>query len=117
MATLVSNRSVTGNVEIEFLHYYSEEEAAEKWYRRASRINWKDVIVIGMEQNLCNDKIMYDFDDLPFDRKVFFSTKELNLKSVVAIKEFANSRDVGDPYKKGHVFYKYLVENLKRKNI
>lgn len=101
-----------GDVEIEFLHYYSEDEAAEKWYRRASRINWKDMIVIGMEQNLCNDQIMYDFDKLSFERKVFFSTKELNLKSVVAIKEFANSSDVGDPYKKGHVFYKYLVDYL-----
>lgn len=101
-----------GKVEIEFLHYYTEEEAAEKWYRRASRINWNDLIVIGMEQNLCNDQLMYDFDALPFVRKVFFSTKEMNLNSVVAIKEFANNNDVGDPYKKGHVFYKYLVEFL-----
>lgn len=98
-----------GKVEIEFLHYYTEEEAAEKWYRRASRINWDDLLVIGMEQNLCNDEIMYDFDKLPFEKKVFFSTKEMNLNSVVAIKEFANKSDVGDPYKKGHIFYKYLV--------
>lgn len=101
-----------GDVEIEFLHYHSEEEAAEKWYRRASRINWEDLLVIGMEQNLCNDQLIYDFDALPFDRKVFFSTKEMNLKSVVAVKEFANKCDVGDPYKKGHVFYKYLVKFL-----
>lgn len=101
-----------GKVEIEFLHYYTEEEAAEKWYRRASRINWDDLLVIGMEQNLCNDQLMNDFDALPFEKKVFFSTKEMNLNSVVAIKEFANNSDVGDPYKKGHVFYKYLVEFL-----
>ena len=98
-----------GKVEIEFLHYYTEEEAAEKWYRRASRINRDDLLVIGMEQNLCNDQIMCDFDILPFEKKVFFSTKEMNLHSVVAIEEFANKSDVGDPYKKGHIFYKYLV--------
>lgn len=44
--------------------------------------------------------------------KFFFLTKEMNLNSVVAIKEFANKSDVGDPYKKGHIFYKYLVNYL-----
>ena len=28
-----------GKVEIQFLHYHTEEEAAEKWHRRASRVN------------------------------------------------------------------------------
>ena len=98
-----------GKVEIEFLHYYTEEEAAKKWYRRAARVNWNDIVIIGMEQNLCKDQLVRDFDKLPFEKKVFFSTKAFNLQSVVAIKEFANKSDVGDPYKKGHVFYKYLV--------
>ena len=41
-----------GKVEIQFLHYHSESEAVEKWYRRAGRINWNNILVIGMEQNL-----------------------------------------------------------------
>lgn len=57
-------------MEIQFLHYHSETEAAEKWYRRAGRINWNNIMVIGMEQNLCTIKDIYDFDKLPIAKKV-----------------------------------------------
>ena len=30
-----------GKVEIHFLHYHTEEEASEKWYRRAERVNFE----------------------------------------------------------------------------
>lgn len=99
-------------VEIHFLHYHSEEEAAEKWYRRAARVNFDDLVVIGMEQNLCSEKEIEAFDQLPFERKMFFSSKNLNLKSNVFMKEFSHLGEVGDPYKKGHVFYKYLAQKF-----
>jgi uncharacterized protein (DUF1919 family) len=100
------------DVEIEFLHYHSEEEAAEKWYRRASRINWEDLLIIGMEQNLCRIEDIEKFSSLPYRRKLFFTTRKYNYNSVVSIKEFDGHKEVGDPYKKGHIFYKYLVEHL-----
>lgn len=100
------------DIEIEFLHYHSEEEAAEKWYRRASRINWEDLLIIGMEQNLCRIEDIEKFSSLPYRRKLFFTTKKYNYNSVVSIKEFDGHKEVGDPYKKGHIFYKYLVEHL-----
>lgn len=103
-------------VEIHFLHYHSEEEAAEKWYRRAGRVNFEDLFVIGMEQNLCSEKEIEAFDQLPFERKMFFSSKDLNLKSNVFMKEFSHLGEVGDPYKKGHVFYRYLVNCLNKVN-
>lgn len=103
-----------GKVEIQFLHYYTEEEAAEKWYRRADRVNMNDLLVIGMDQNLCTEKNILTFDKLPFKHKVFFSSRPLKGDSIVFIKEFENDGQVGDPYKKGHLFDKYLVEYLKR---
>lgn len=67
MVTLVPNWKSRGGG-IEFLHYYSEREAAEKWYRRSSRVNWNDLIIIGMEQNLCTSNHIKEFDKLPFEK-------------------------------------------------
>lgn len=103
-----------GKVEIQFLHYHTEEEAAEKWYRRAARINWDKLLVIGMEQNLCSEEDIRAFESLPYEHKVFFSTKEFpELKSCVFMSEFEGRDAVGDPYKYGHVFYKKLIEKLR----
>lgn len=104
-----------GKVEIQFLHYFTEQEAAEKWYRRAARVNMNDLLVIGMDQNLCSEKNIIDFDHLPFKHKVFFSSKPIKGDSIVYMKEFKHNGQVGDPYKKGHIFYKYLVDYLRDK--
>ncbi len=101
-------------VEIHFLHYYTEEEAAEKWYRRASRVNFDKLFVLGMEQNLCTENEIREFDALPFANKYFFSSKNISLPSNIFMKEFENNGEVGDPYKKGHLFYRELVERLKK---
>lgn len=105
-----------GKVEIHFLHYYSEE-AAEKWYRRAGRVNWDKLLVIGMEQNLCTVDDIKSFDKLPFKKKVFFSSHKLpEIVSNLQVPEFANMGQVGDPYKKGHIFYRELVYVLEKFN-
>lgn len=70
-----------GKVEIHFLHYYSEKKAAEKWYRRAARVNFDNLFVFGMEQNLCTLNDIKAFDELPFKNKIIFSTKDITLKS------------------------------------
>ena len=102
-----------GGVEIQFLHYHSEEEAAEKWYRRASRVNWDKLLIIGMEQNLCTIDDIKAFDKLPFEKKIFFSTKDLpQFKSNCYISEFKDNGEVGDPYRKADVFYLELVKRL-----
>lgn len=63
-----------------------------------------------MQQNLPSLRITQDFDNLTYNRKVYFTTKYIpELRSSVFIPEFSNMEEVGDPYKKGHIFYKYLV--------
>lgn len=104
-----------GKVEIQFLHYYSEEEAASKWYRRASRVNWDKLLIIGMEQNLCTLEHIKNFNMLPFVNKYFFSSKQLShCKSNIYVDEFREKGEVGDPYLKGYIFYRYLIERLKQ---
>ena len=104
-----------GRVEIHFLHYHTEEEAATKWYRRASRVNFNKLLIIGMEQNRCDIDDIYAFEKLPIENKIMFSSKKLPpLESNVFISRYAKMEKVGDAYRDGHVFYKYLVNKLKR---
>ena len=105
-------------MEIHFLHYHTEEEAATKWYRRAARVNLNKLLVIGMEQNLCKAEDIQAFDALPFKNKFIFTSKDIPTESNVFMNEFAKAGEVGDPYRNGHVFYRYLTQRLtKTKNI
>lgn len=104
-----------GKVEIQFLHYHTEEEAAEKWYRRASRVNYEKLIIIGMEQNYCTEDVIRRFGKLPYERKYFFSSKNLpDVKSNVYLEQFVPKGEVGDAYQYGDVYYKHLIEQLKK---
>ena len=67
-----------------------------------------------MEQNLCTINDIKAFDQLPFENKIFFSTKELPLfKSNCYIPDFKEKGEVGDPYRKADVFYRELVKNTR----
>lgn len=99
-----------GKVEIHFLHYGSEKEAEEKWHRRCKRINFSDLLVIGVDQNLCTKNDMASFSNLPYKKKIFFSSKDVHHNGIVFMKEYANCNNVGDAYHEAHVFYKYLLK-------
>lgn len=103
-----------GKVEIHFLHYYTEEEAREKWYRRASRVNFNKLLVIGMEQNRCTLNDIRAFDNLKFKHKVMFTTKDIKNNSNVFVGEFESQGEVGDPYRNGDIFYRYLILKLEK---
>ena len=104
-------------VEIHFLHYFTEEEAREKWKKRSERVNFDNLLIIAMEQNLCDKQCVLDFDKLPFNNKIFFSTyKDINVKSNIYINEFVSMGGVGNPYLDADIFYKYLLEWFQKKN-
>jgi len=103
-----------GKVEIHFLHYFTEEEAAEKWYRRASRVNFDNLLIVGMDQNLCTEKDVIAFDSLPFKNKIMFSRYDNGLKSNEFMPEFKDKDAVGDPYLKGYIFYRHLLNHFKK---
>lgn len=102
-----------GKIEIHFLHYKTDEEAAQKWYRRARRINWSKILVIGMDQNGCNLSDINSFEKLPFNNKCFFTHRKLTKTNVVIpIEEFSQRQEVGNPYTERDIFYKYFIEWL-----
>lgn len=103
-----------GKIEIHFLHYHSENEAAEKWYRRAKRVNFNNLLIIGMQQNLCTEQDVIKFDALPFKNKIMFSTSQLPLGSNEYMHEFKKESNVGDPYRKAHIFYKHFIKHFSK---
>ena len=106
--------SLGGDVEIHFLHYYTFDEAATKFKRRANRVATDNMIMIAMEQNGCTEEDVKAFDAIPYKNKLIFCSKPYPYNSVVYIKEFKRLDHVGDPYKQGHIFYKYFVQWLEK---
>lgn len=105
---------ILGDIEIHFLHYRSKEEAFSKWKRRSQRVDYNNLLFIGSEQNGCTEDDIKAFDSLPTNRKIFFSSKPYKYDCVVYIKEFSELGHAGDPYKQGHIYYRYFVEWLKK---
>lgn len=64
------------DVEIVFLHYPTKEEAAEKWNRRKERVNFDHIILKFSRMNLCTEKDIIDYFNLPFDHKAFVDTEK-----------------------------------------
>ena len=60
--------ATVGNVEIQFLHYHSDEEAREKWTRRVKRINWNNIFVKFDGGKGATPDLIQEFDRLPFPR-------------------------------------------------
>lgn len=52
------------------------------------------------------------FDKLPFEHKWIFTSKDIRNNSNIYMKEFAGRGEVGDPYRKAHLFYRYLLDKL-----
>lgn len=71
---------VLDDVEIIFLHYKTKEEAAEKWNRRKERVNFDNIIIKFSRMNLCSDKEINAFCDLPFKNKFVFSTRKTDCR-------------------------------------
>lgn len=67
---------ILDDVEIVFLHYKTKEEAEEKWNRRKERVNYDNIILKFSRMNLCTDKEIDAFCNIPFENKFVFNTKK-----------------------------------------
>jgi uncharacterized protein (DUF1919 family) len=86
---------VLDDIEIIFLHYKSEEEAREKWTRRAERVNFDNLIIKFSEMNLCTEKELKEFDPLPYEKKfVFTHVKRADIKCSIYYKGYEKSNEV-----------------------
>lgn len=74
---------ILGDIEIYFLHYSSEKEAAEKWYRRCKRINWNYLIYKISERENFTQQDMLHFSQLPLKNKLIFASKKYTEDTIV----------------------------------
>ncbi len=70
------------DITLHFNHYSSFDEARKKWMRRKERINWKNLFVMMYDQN---SMYIDEFEDLPYEKKVFFSGNGKNNKSTISV--------------------------------
>ena len=61
------------DIEIYFMHYHSEAEAEEKWYRRVKRINPDHMIFKLSQREECDKSDVEKFLQLPLKHKVCFA--------------------------------------------
>jgi len=67
-----------GDVEVHFLHYPTQEQAAAKWTRRAARINWDKLRVkMSWHDTPGIEGWLREFDALPLGAKVFLAPRTL----------------------------------------
>jgi len=96
-------------VEIEFLHYHSEEEAKEKWERRCKRIQMHNLLIVGSEQDGCIDHHVDRFMNLQFKNKIFLGRRKRKYKNPgYHYVKFLNSKRFKNLYVQSHFAYKYL---------
>lgn len=61
------------DIEVYFMHYKSEGEAAEKWYRRVKRIKPDHILFKLSQREECSKKDVEDFMKLPLEHRVCFA--------------------------------------------
>jgi uncharacterized protein (DUF1919 family) len=78
---------LAGEIEIQFVHYTSTDEAQTKWKRRVERFYAKPFrkFVKFCDRDGCEDRHIDAFDRLPYENKVFFSSRPVPHKCAVYV--------------------------------
>lgn len=97
------------DIEIFFLHYKNEKEVIDKWSRRVKRINWDNLLVKFNDQNLCKEKDMKEFLELPFENKLFFTVKDWDTDGYLKFKQPFEKKFIKASYEP---FYKNSKINI-----
>ena len=77
------------DIEIYFMHYHSEKEADDKWYRRIKRINPNHMIFKLSQREECSEEDIKKFLSLSIEHKVCFSYENIpGAINIPELKEF-----------------------------
>ena len=79
-----------GDIEIQFLHYASVEEAKEKWTRRAARIHWNRLwLKTCWHDDPRMEEWLREFEKLPFPHKLSLVPRRIHgLKHSVVLRHY-----------------------------
>lgn len=68
---------VLEDVRLVFVHYATFEQARDKWFERAARVDMDNLFVILAQRDGCTDEDVRAFGALPYEHKVAFTEKPL----------------------------------------
>ncbi|UOQ51700.1 DUF1919 domain-containing protein [Hymenobacter cellulosivorans] len=78
-----------GEVEIQFLHYHSDEEARDKWTRRAQRIDWNNVFFkFDGSKDQATPELVQQFDQIKFPRLTLLRAPQPGIQSAVVVPDY-----------------------------
>ncbi len=98
------------DVEIQFNHYRTEDEAKKKWERRSKRINKKNLFLIFSDRYAFKEEYLARYERLPYP-KLFFSAKPRKSEVVIFVREYKNETEVGNS--KINRYYEKYVDLIK----
>lgn len=99
------------DIQIQFTHYKTFNEAINKWNERKRRIDWNNLFVIAIDGDGCTYESLKKFDKLPYENKVIFTHIPYpEIKSSYYIRGFENEKGVGVLlyFKKQFLIRRYL---------
>lgn len=67
------------SIKIHFMHYDSFAQAHNKWFERSKRINYDNLYIVF--EGIRSDKCIERFDKLPYEHKIFITSKACADKS------------------------------------
>lgn len=78
------------DIEVNFVHYKTQDECLKKWKERSARIVWDNIFIVATNHDgMYQDKCMKQFDKLPYKNKIMFVSKEYpEYEWAVPIKQF-----------------------------
>ena len=103
-----------GTIELNMMHYKTVDDAISKWNERKHRINWYNLLAIILTED---EKILEQFDALPYGKKVCFVPFKSDLDSAFYInpkidKQATSFADSINRFGWGHVIYYDLFDML-----
>ena len=84
------------DVEVHFMHYHTEEEALDKWNKRIQRVNLNNLFIVFSDGAEFREGMVERYENLPFEYKIFFSSKPRRNSCTVFIKDYADVTHVYD---------------------
>lgn len=106
--------AMLGDITLNLMHYKTFEEATNAWETRKKRINWNNLIAMMWS---LDEKSLWNFDKLPYSKKVCFVPFKSNLDSAFYIEPRLTEKlprfvDIVNAASQGNPFYYDVFDML-----
>ena len=107
---------LSDNLQINFMHYETTDEALEKWESRKKRINKEKVFIICIERDGFNEENYKEFKSIKYPKALFTIQKKwADDPECIYIPKFKNECQVPDIIPGRYMYYKNKLPKLIKK--